>query len=539
MSVKKIVGIETELRLDYADLEQRHLRIREAERQDIEDYELPWRVVDNSLRDSGESNYQPILPQGGDNLRELNNIVFGLEREYPSAGIAIRGHHTMGRKNNQFSRYQRFGFSGGYNLSGFRVYVDGTHPEVSTPECASPRDLVCWQKAGEKIIETGKKKTEEETGYRITLYNDNTDCLGKSWGAHENYLVSNELFETLVEGSNGHGFGRFPTNDIQSFWVTFLVTRFIFCGSGKIGSETNNRYKYQFLISQRAEFMNCLFGHDTMRERPLINLRDISYVSKRFGRRLHVIAGDSNMCEVALYLKVGTAMIMLMMLEDGFVTVGTFPALLKPINQLHVVMADLDCNKLLDVFINGLYKKMTAVDIQKLFYELALRWYIQRHKNEHEPTPWIEDVLSRLDRVLTQLAKDPSDLFGVLDWVTKHRFCTLEIQKQHASLNDINSPKHPLFRRLLGICGGYHRLDDRGFYNSLKDNQDVERVVQDTDIEAACLRPPDDTRAYERSKFLRHFGQSVYCVNWQHIFLNRNPYDIVLNSPYTVPKEHD
>jgi proteasome accessory factor A len=35
--------------------------------------------------------------------------------------------------------------------NGARFYVDHAHPEYSTPECTNPRDLVIWDRAGERI----------------------------------------------------------------------------------------------------------------------------------------------------------------------------------------------------------------------------------------------------------------------------------------------------------------------------------------------------------------------------------------------------
>ncbi|WP_425428506.1 proteasome accessory factor PafA2 family protein, partial [Acuticoccus kandeliae] len=34
--------------------------------------------------------------------------------------------------------------------NGARFYVDHAHPEYSTPEVLSPRDIVTWDKAGER-----------------------------------------------------------------------------------------------------------------------------------------------------------------------------------------------------------------------------------------------------------------------------------------------------------------------------------------------------------------------------------------------------
>src|ERR687884_636523 len=45
--------------------------------------------------------------------------------------------------------------------NGARYYVDHAHPEYSTPECASARDLVVWDKAGERIVEESLRQAQE------------------------------------------------------------------------------------------------------------------------------------------------------------------------------------------------------------------------------------------------------------------------------------------------------------------------------------------------------------------------------------------
>ena len=37
--------------------------------------------------------------------------------------------------------------------NGARLYVDHAHPEFSTPEVTTPRDVVIWDKAGERVME--------------------------------------------------------------------------------------------------------------------------------------------------------------------------------------------------------------------------------------------------------------------------------------------------------------------------------------------------------------------------------------------------
>ena len=76
--------------------------------------------------------------------------------------------------------------------NGARLYVDHAHPEYSTPECTNPRDIVLWDKAGERIMaEASRRAAQTVPGQPpIQLYKNNTDNKGQSYGSHENYLMS-------------------------------------------------------------------------------------------------------------------------------------------------------------------------------------------------------------------------------------------------------------------------------------------------------------------------------------------------------------
>ena len=36
--------------------------------------------------------------------------------------------------------------------NGGRLYVDGAHPEYSTPECTNPREVVAYERISERIL---------------------------------------------------------------------------------------------------------------------------------------------------------------------------------------------------------------------------------------------------------------------------------------------------------------------------------------------------------------------------------------------------
>ena len=64
--------------------------------------------------------------------------------------------------------------------NGARYYVDHAHPEYSTPECITPRDLVIHDKAGERILERSLQEVQKilPPGQRLNIYKNNSDGKG-------------------------------------------------------------------------------------------------------------------------------------------------------------------------------------------------------------------------------------------------------------------------------------------------------------------------------------------------------------------------
>src|SRR3954466_9505734 len=187
--------------------------------------------------------------------------------------------------------------------NGARYYVDHAHPEYSTPECSDALQAVLFDKAGERILARSMDAARRllPTGQEIVVYKNNSDGKGNSYGCHENYLVDRTIaFASLVRTL-----------------VPWFVTRQLFTGSGKIGAE-NGAEKVDYQISQRADFFEEEVGLETTLKRPIVNTRDEPHADPQKYRRLHVIVGDANLCEVATFLKVGATAIVLAMIEDDF-----------------------------------------------------------------------------------------------------------------------------------------------------------------------------------------------------------------------------
>ena len=166
--------------------------------------------------------------------------------------------------------------------NGARLYNDHTHPEYSTPEVYSLRDLAAFDRAGERILlQCARRRTATRgDGGTVRLYKNNTDFEGHSYGCHENYLVGREIpFQQVIDGL-----------------LPFLVTRQIFAGAGKVGVEADRAAgQAVFQLAQRSDFFGCIASVDTMTRRPLVNTRDEPHADAALFRRLHLINGDANM----------------------------------------------------------------------------------------------------------------------------------------------------------------------------------------------------------------------------------------------------
>src|SRR6266852_4112482 len=228
--------------------------------------------------------------------------------------------------------------------NGARYYVDHAHPEFSTPECTNALQLTRYDKAGERILARSMQAAGHllPLGQEIVVYKNNSDGKGNSYGTHENYLVDRSApFAVLVRNL-----------------IPWFVTRQVFTGAGKVGRE-NGADPVDFQISQRADFFEEEVGLETTLKRPIVNTRDEPHADPQLYRRLHVIAGDANLCEVATFLKVGTTAIVLAMIEDGFIEKDL--SIIGPVNAMRTVSHDPTCRATVELLDGG---RITAVELQ-------------------------------------------------------------------------------------------------------------------------------------------------------------------------------
>ncbi|PZS33518.1 MAG: Pup--protein ligase, partial [Pseudonocardiales bacterium] len=305
-------------------------------------------------------------------------------------------------------------------------------------------------------------------------------------GCHENYLVGR--------------LGEFSR--LADVLIPFLVTRQVLCGAGKVLQTPRGAV---YCLSQRAEHIWEGVSSATTRSRPIINTRDEPHADAERFRRLHVIVGDSNMNEASTMLKVGTADIVLRMVEAGVVLRDL--TLENPIRAIREVSHDISCRRKVKLA-NG--REATALEIQREYHVKATD-FLERHGTD----PITKRVLELWGRVLD--AVDSGDLSSVdreIDWVTKYQLIERYRVKHDLAMS---SP------RVAQLDLAYHDIQrGRGLYYLMERRGVVDRITRDLDIFEAKSVPPQTTRARLRGEFIRRAQEKRrdFTVDWVHLKLN-------------------
>ncbi len=424
----------------------------------------------------------------------MHRRIFGIENEY-GVTCTLRGQRRLSPDEVArylFRRVVSWGRSSNVFLeNGGRLYLDvGSHPEYATPECDSLYDVVTHDKAGERILEgllhSAEQRLDEE-GIRGTIYlfKNNTDSAGNSYGCHENYLVTRKGdFQRLIDTL-----------------IPFFVTRQIFTGAGKLLQTARGTV---FCLAQRSEHIWEGISSATTRSRPIINTRDEPHADAELYRRLHVIAGDSNMSEYITYVKMGTTVALLQMLEDDVVFRDL--TLENPIRAIREISHDITCRRRVRLA-NG--RELTALDVQWEYLERVMRY-----SRTSGFSPEVERAVGMWEHLLSGLEKDPMSLYRECDWVAKYRI--IEAFRERENL-PLSAPK----LALLDLA--YHDVSrHRGLYHILERSGRMERVVTDDAIELAMTEPPVTTRARLRGQFIKaaKSRKRDFTVDWVHLKLN-------------------
>jgi len=373
--------------------------------------------------------------------------------------------------------------------NGARLYVDHAHPEYSSPECRTPLEATLYDAAGEDVMRRAMEIANESLDLRhaITLYKNNSDGKGNSYGTHENYLLKRDLeFSQVIRAMVPH-----------------FVSRQVVVGAGKVGLETDVTHDHgvSFQLSQRAEFFEEVVGLETTLKRPIINTRDEPHSDAERFRRLHVIIGDANMSQTATFVKLGSTALLLGALEEF--GVADFPAMPKsPVHAVRSYSSDLTLKESVPCEDD---QSRSAWDYQDELWHVASSFVERTGGDAVAPTEEVTFLLRQWRELLDGVLDDRETVADRIDWVAKLRI--VQGYQERYDLDDSDA-------RLRAIDLQYHDLRPA---RSLSQRVGLRRLHTVESVREAVHNPPPSTRAYFRGQCVARYPDQIVAANWDSV----------------------
>jgi hypothetical protein len=292
--------------------------------------------------------------------------------------------------------------------------------------------------------------------------------------------------------------------------LPFLISRPIIAGAGALDLDGKT-----FRLSTKAPACRSVCGVFCRYQRPIFYFghvfKGLLSAPMNFGRfralfrprqRFQVCLGDSNMAQVAEYLRVGTTLLVLDAIEGG--ELDDAPDMCRPMRALRTICADPTLQATVRLS-NG--QAWTALQIQRFYLE-ACRRFLQRSPAAPSEA-W--RILSSWGETLETLEKAPEQLVGQIDWVTKRYL--IEQAGPDASV---------AARRKIDVR--YHELCAEGYFRRLEANGLAPVLVGADEVREATQLPPSSSPAATRGRIIREYSGGPVPVHagWESIVIGQD-----------------
>lgn len=384
--------------------------------------------------------------------------------------------------------------------NGARLYNDHGHPEYATPECLSLRELALHDQAGEIAVLRAAKAYQEKSGRQVSIYKNNTDFHGASYGTHESYLVPRDVgYERLCKAV-----------------TPILIARQILCGAGKVGSESGEAVPFQ--LSQRADFFTEPASVDTLFRRPVFNTRDEPHANPADWIRLHVIAGDANMMAACTARKAGLVKIALALAERDAAPAWDIP---DPMRAFREVSRDQGRGYTITLRGQNWTNAYEILDSYLCAYD-----GLPTEEGELELVALISEC-----KELMSALREGADVSSRIDWAAKRSLLSQYVEAEGVAWND------PALR---SFDLEYTNVDrDEGLYWALEQQGDVEPAPPEEELEKRLEAVFEPTRALARGLAVSKFSDRLLGACWASLTFRggQEPVEAYLHPDREVPAQ--
>jgi proteasome accessory factor A len=188
--------------------------------------------------------------------------------------------------------------------NGARFYMDvGTHPEYSTPENISPKDLLVSERAGERVVADVLHRflLQNELVDEVVLMKRVVDANGESTGYHLNMSEDRKRINAI--------------EDIHPLAMHYAVSLPLLGGGAVERRQRKNAeegvYDYRYSWGQKVIEIYRDFSTSTTREKPFINTRNEPHAKESDYWRFHIVGVDPHILDEPAWMLFGTTSLML------------------------------------------------------------------------------------------------------------------------------------------------------------------------------------------------------------------------------------
>jgi hypothetical protein len=302
----------------------------------------------------------------------------------------------------------------------------------------------------------------------------------------------------------------------RRYLTAFLVSRVALCGSGNLDHDGLYQMSAKAMSIDsvadmggfRGERPIFVYGHwlGQFCAKSFMSLASTRQMFRRY-QRLQIGLSDSNLADLAEYVKVGSVSLLLDMIESK--ETHDLPILKRTVSSLHRIASDWN----LISRVPTSRGEMSALEIQKAYLNAAEKFVNNTSANMRGEAPL---VLYRWRELLTAVIafrKDALDVdaaLGRVDWLSKRWM-----------MDNLGEDAGWAERKKIDLR--YHELSDDGYFNQLIASRPDLRLVDDQRIERRRRSPPPGSPAARRGWLIREFANSDESMQseWTYAMIGR------------------
>ncbi|KAA5538556.1 hypothetical protein FYK55_27440 [Roseiconus nitratireducens] len=300
----------------------------------------------------------------------------------------------------------------------------------------------------------------------------------------------------------------------RKYLTAMLVSRVALCGAGDLDHDG------RFRLSPKAMAIDVLadmggyhgekpiyvYGHwlGQFCAKSFLSLASTRTMWSR-RQRLQIGLSDSNLAELAEYVKLGSVSLVLDMIEAG--VTKDFVILKRPVQATHAIAADWHLVRRVPTNFGNL----NALEIQQRYLKAARSFVAAVRPENRGEASLVLDRWTQLHDVVTAFRRDAKQTrpsLGRVDWLTKRWM-----------IDQLDENAGWAVRKKTDLR--YHELSPDGYYRKLAAADPSLALISRDRIEKRRRTPPADSPATKRGWLIREFagGETNVTAEWRYAVL--------------------